>query len=976
MKISENLYIRLTIVNTVVLAVAVVSIVLVFAAFRVPVLRVLDGFFQSEQFSSQAVNSVQKMVFGDPAQKPLPIFELKIKPNYMRQIDQLAKQLVKKGFMTKVDRLWVPATFWADGNQYKVKVRLRGDYLNHWIRAKKSWRVKFKKHNLFRNYREINLVLPEDRQNETEHVAFKMGRKIGLLVPDSGFAAVKINSVGYGAYFWFEQMSKETLERLQYPEGEIFSDTNAWIDNRTASADYDGGLRYPEFELRPSFYKSKIHTKKATGVYIADRWRLFLKLIANADQKRIERELPYFVNIDRFVLWSSAVWMFASTHAQESANVRWYYDTTTGLFEPLLYDIYMFIPPAWAKAGRTFNLSSFEAESPNKIASQILRIPWVQQMRNKRLWSLIKRFDELIITPSKLTYARLRPALPQGVDRKYLHRTDGQHESRLQKLEKIRTRLTRHLSFARVFAEPALRFDDGPPRLEISLLPDSMVDLVLSELTLTTNDQDLSDIAPLSATIAQVKKQSRRDAKILVNSSNNAARINFEDLRLYSQRDPDLQQRRTEWILTLRLPPKSLPRWRKAIGSLKISGQFTNSVTGASLEKRFVRWSRPTLIVAKDLAPSPATPAEFFLKTAGLPFRKEGDAIVLDAGTYNLNQPLIIPGKFRLILRPGVTLLMGPKASILVRRALDAKGTAETPIRIVAQNPSQPWGTVAVVSAPNKSVLKNLTISGGSEAWIQGIHLSGQLCFYKSDVDVINSVITNAKADDSLNIKHARFSIRGSRIEKNLSDGFDGDWVTGVINHSSITSNGGDGIDFSGSHVLVQNSLLRDMGDKGVSAGENSRVVIFNSLIRSSKVGIASKDLSDVSVYASAFVGNKTALSLYRKKPIFGGGKADVTASLFLNNTNTIDVDTESFASLAHNAVDTPLTNKKVKKTNLTIGSLGNAVNDFGNRGVLLKGTASPTVVGSFQPKSFLGVTFPNLSGRTVGMIGRLEDLP
>jgi spore coat protein CotH len=979
MKKSNEIYNRLTVLNTVILIVALTIIIFVFAAFRVPVLRVLDGFFQSEQFSSEALQSVQKIISGEPDQKPLSIFELKIKSNYMRQVDQLAKRLVKKGFMTTEDRLWVPATFWADGNQYKVKVRLRGDYQNHWQRSKKSWRVKFKKDNLFRNYREINLVLPEDRQNEMEHVAFSMGRKIGLLVPDSGFASVKINNVKYGGYFWFEQMSKETLERLRYPEGEIFSDTDAWIDNRTASAEYDGGLRYPEFELHPSFYKSKIHRKLESGMHIASRWRKFLELIATASQETIEREIPYFVNLKKFVTWSSATWMFGSTHAQESANIRWYYNTTTGLFEPLLYDIYMFIPPAWSKAGRNFNLSTFEAETPNGIVSRILRIPEVQQMRNQRLWELLDQFDDLIIKPAKASYARLRSSLPQGVDRKYLHRTDSQHEIRLKDLKQIRVRLKRHLSFIRLFAEPIFHLESEQPRLEIKLVPDGMANLNIDELALSVSNKIPIELIPSSANIRLAKATESKSLEFSINSNIDETNITFKNLSLYSKRSPDLQQNRSEWILTLNFSKKDVVKWARAISTLKVSGKFNNSVTGEPIKKRFIRWSRPTLISAQKPFISPVMPIDQFIKLSTLPFQIIRDTLILEAGIHELNRELIIPAGYSLTLQPGVTLRMGPKASILIRRRLKAAGTLNAPINIIAKDPKRPWGTIAVVSAKMPSSLQHVIISGGSEAWIQGIYLSGQVSFYSSDVYINNSVITKGNADDGLNIKHARFSIANTRIESNSSDGFDGDWVTGTIKNSALSANGGDGGDFSGSQILFLNTVIRGMGDKGISAGEKSRIVVFNSLIRNSKIGIASKDLSHVSIYASAFVNNQTALSLYRKKSIFGGGKTDVTSSLFLRNSSPVDVDAESQITLMNSAISTKLPKKGVGKkglvtTAITIGD----IRDFSDQGIFIDKSASekfrlPKIL---RPQPFLGVKFPDLSNKVMGMIRLLDKLP
>ena len=48
-------------------------------------------------------------------------------------------------------------------------------------------------------------------------MAYKVGRELGLLVPDSGFVRLELNAENMGVYFWFEQPGAEMLERLKYP---------------------------------------------------------------------------------------------------------------------------------------------------------------------------------------------------------------------------------------------------------------------------------------------------------------------------------------------------------------------------------------------------------------------------------------------------------------------------------------------------------------------------------------------------------------------------------------------------------------------------------------------------------------------------------------------------------------------------------------------------------------------------------------
>jgi len=106
-----------------------------------------------------------------------------------------------------------------------------------------------------------------------------------------------------------------------------------------------------------------------------------------------------------------------------------------------------------------------------------------------------------------------------------------------------------------------------------------------------------------------------------------------------------------------------------------------------------------------------------------------------------------------------------------------------------------------------------------------------------------------------------------------------------------------DGIDFGtltypygdGSRGLVDSCDIHDLSDKGVSVGELARgVKVTNTLIRSTNVGIASKDSSIVTVERTTIVGTKTcAFNLYEERAELLGGKITGTGLVVWNNLAT-----------------------------------------------------------------------------------------
>ena len=104
-----------------------------------------------------------------------------------------------------------------------------------------------------------------------------------------------------------------------------------------------------------------------------------------------------------------------------------------------------------------------------------------------------------------------------------------------------------------------------------------------------------------------------------------------------------------------------------------------------------------------------------------------------------------------------------------------------------------------------------------------------------------------------------------------------------------------DAIDFMETEALVDQVNLYKSGDKGVSVGENSNVLIYNSLIHENEVGVESKDGSYAEVLYSNLDSNKTQISLYKKNLAYGdGGYAQISNSRILNGVEDFSVDSYS----------------------------------------------------------------------------------
>ena len=89
-----------------------------------------------------------------------------------------------------------------------------------------------------------------------------------------------------------------------------------------------------------------------------------------------------------------------------------------------------------------------------------------------------------------------------------------------------------------------------------------------------------------------------------------------------------------------------------------------------------------------------------------------------------------------------------------------------------------------------------------------------------------------------------------------------------------------DAIDFSGSEVSVYNSYFNNVGDKLISAGENSKINIYKIKAFNSHAGIISKDGSEVYSSDIDFNGVLIPFAAYQKKKEYNYG------SLIVKNYN------------------------------------------------------------------------------------------
>ncbi len=913
MRFTGRVYQSLVLFNTFAIFLIALAGVFICVMKRDSLGRGLDALFDREVASSKFL-ATTNLGAGDGPRVEYPVYDIKIKPANLRQIQIQVQQLTEAGIMGNDMKVWFPARFYHGSEGYKVKIRLKGDMPEHWTAAKKSWRVRFDKDKLFQGRRSVDLIIPEDKRYEVEPVSYEVARELGLLVPDSGFCRVRINGVDFGMYLWIEKYGKEMLEKQGYAVGEIFRQRNIWY------RDYLTG-----FGLNPTYYTSSFsHTlQEGPGVgYYARRWDHFVTLIREADDATFRREIPHLIGVEQYLTWNALTWLFGSTHACWGDNQRWFYDNTSGLFEPILYDInrYPILLPNTTTGRRQWK---FDLVAGDMLSRRIMEVPEHRQRRNEILWRLLNddRFD--LARRCDEAFQPLRLALLSGVGAPSARIVDERHAETIQILEANRKHLRELLASIGLFVTPVLTLNEGTPTIQLRLLPDSRNQIRVERLNLVFSEAVAERVVQggIRAVLTDLNgsEHAVEDLKVTMPNAK-AVAVEFKDLSIWTPVNQKLHRVAAEWLLRLELPGIESARWKKPGFLLDIEPHCRNSV---SLEPppEHETMTFASIYRFDGERPSPVTrPVDDFIADSGLPFRKDGKFLVLPKGKHLVEHDLTVPAEYALRFEAGAVLRIARGVSMICYGPLNVMGSEEEPVRIIPQEPGAAWGSFAVVRAGQPSHVRHLEVEGGSEAHINGLFLSGQLCFYWSDVQLEHCTVRGARADDGLNIRQATFSIDHCLFRDNSFDAFDGDWVRGTVQSSVFNNNGGDGIDLSWSRVLVRDCLLSGMADKAISVGEKSELLAFNNVIQNSAMGLASKDLSNVSLYACVFCRNQIAVALYRKKQIFGGATGRAVGCLFWDNRKTITADAESSFEVLAVGVDHWQTNERVTARNLLRG--------------------------------------------------------
>jgi hypothetical protein len=828
----------------------------------------------------------------EPAPSPdngLDTLSITISPESARIIQAVVERAKARGVIQQEAGDTVPATVRFRDKEIAADIRIKGDWTDHIRTRKWSLRIKLKDDKLL-GMSVFSIQNPLTRGWMWEWLTLAMMRREGVLAPRSTFVNVSVNGNPTSIYFLEEHFSKELLESQQRREGPIvlWDESSHWAANLQHHKLPDN-----EIELPTPFSASRVHTVAGSSVRAYGERRLSsietlsrslfsatqkmdqlrdlaLQSIQAKDQLRLLEALDNvqgeavetLVDVDRLACCHALATVLQIQHSLIWHNMRFYHNPVINRLEPISFDNMTHQAagraPVMLRAGtimREFGKSTAYYNGVFRYLARFCEPGYLDEVMED-LEPELRVFEAALDAEERLTPG---------------YRVDDM-------LQRLRTQQ----AFLQDVLYPAttLRFSSAAEFEETAGGENGPVFGTLIVRAWSTTE------TPVVVDGFEFTNGVRLDARPYL-AEEDEPRVSYDGgsgvVLPYDGR-----------VVTFRFPMDARLTNLENVQQIKDAAR-QQADAGGTLDFDVVALHRPLAAQTLDREPlvfrthdprwveeqgRPQAPTldELLARHPFLTYRPEKGRLVCKRGTFRVDGDLVVPADLPLEIPSGVRLRFEPDAVLLSEAPLLFTGTAANPVILEPVDGADRWRGVIVLEADGRSEWTHVTIRSTDAISRAGWVVTGGITFYHSPVTMRDCLIEGTWAEDGTNIFGCDFLMERVTFLRCVSDSFDGDFVTGTVRECVFKEGLADGVDFSGSDVDVVDCQFLDMGDKAVSAGEDSVVRVTGGLADGVSIGIAAKDRSRVTAQGMTINDARNyALAVFIKKREFGPAELRAT---------------------------------------------------------------------------------------------------
>jgi hypothetical protein len=760
---------------------------------------------------------------------------------------------------------YLKAEILIDNKKKKAKARYFGDNPKNWMFNQKAIRLKVKKSELVNRKRYFEYKPTGDSLLQ-RYVAYKLTKKLNLLVTDARLIELFVNDKSKGIYIETERLNESFLRRnkimpINLYKGEAYKNSEKKI-----------GLEF-NLDQNPGLWEKISHYNSVDKDDYTDLIR-FSNNVKSAESSREKlNQILKFENINLLARAAILEVLLNSENGDHLHNRRIALDVWSGKTHIIPHD---FIYEPTKIDNKNFRLD----KSTTNLFDVLNQSSEFLEFKYNTLYKVIKEekiFDEIIKDLKKL---KDRYIISSKTDLGSIYRT--------------------HIYNKNIDTGNEKEFNDLVKSLKDR--ERNLINLLESDPKATWENHKkgfnvkIEKFLPISNLVIKFDKEI---PKWIILDSNNNQIVDKEDEYFYPSVSGDFK-------INIKLFANRIPV-NKNILSAK-----NEIITGNTKFTFFVEKNiKPSDLITSNSFTNKKLPLVFSENKATTPslnniaiLKKDKKKIDIFSGNILLDKDLIIGDEVKIL--EGTIFMMKKGTSIIFENKVKAIGSNKKPIIFKNFEKNQNWGAIAIHGLKTEgSIFKNIIIENASGKSINGINYFASLSVHSTKNIKFDNILirNNAKFDDMMHIIYSDdIQILNSNFLNAYADSIDVDISNNILlRNINITNSGNDGIDLMESNADLENVNISLSGDKGVSIGENSLVKIKDSVIKMNKFGVASKDLSKVIIKNSLIKNNNIQLSVYQKNWRYGGsGIIDIknsTLSALKNNINSDDKGKISISS-------------------------------------------------------------------------------
>jgi len=678
-----------------------------------------------------------------------------------------------------------PAQISYNDENYNVKIRTKGVRNIHWRKKDKtSYKIDIRGDKRLWGLEEFSLQKPITRNHTYEFIFHELLGYVDLINIKYFLVNLFLNDQDLGVYTVEESFSKELIERQNRRNGPIF------------------GLS----EELGEYYPNVRYELYSENFWINNFPKLTSDLFSTLNNIKLGNfNINDYFDVDKWAKYFAIIDLTGAYHGSLSKSVKSYYNPTTGLFEPIGYDLHK-----GAGTFENFILLDFLQEENPKCSFLCDHKEWYLrflQNKNKELnYEFINSYIKYLKDFSKETFVK-------EFLKKYDKKINNYNESIYADYSKTDRITWEGLGF--------FVYDANYLNRRANLIRDKINSIKLENISISSSkgffifeDYQASNF-PVEAETFECENQD--DSKkyffagsMKINWDNSCKKIIFTDHKNNS---------------------KTFELKEDIVLNIDTNIYTKNNYANLRDNPEILKISKNKFTINSNI---------------------------------NINKNSLINKNEKFILNKGNVINIINGSTLFIEGEINFINDGQNYTKIISSD-----GTGSIVFNENNFDFENIYFENLSKPNLDNYILYGGINFINSKIKLNNIVVKNSKNEDAINIINSKSEISNIYFENIKADALDVDFGELKFSNINCLKINNDCIDISGALVNGKNLVSKNTFDKGLSIGENSNVKIQNINIVNNNIALAVKDGSSADIKNLTLKENKYDIALFTKKKEF-----------------------------------------------------------------------------------------------------------